>query len=140
MNQLKQYLDDGQCRGVARSAGGETVVFRRRGVIDLFELSTARLDFLCGASVADKVVGRGAALLFVRGGVGRLHARIISSGALDVLRRGGVEVSFDAEVPNIINRTGTDICPVERLTACTESPDEAYLLIKNFIENQKQKL
>lgn len=134
MNQLKQYLDDGQCRGVVRSAGGETVVFRRRGVIDLFELSTARPDFLCGASVADKVVGRGAALLFVRGGVGRLHARIISSGALDV------EVSFDTEVSNIINRTGTGICPVERLTACTESPDEAYLLIKNFIENQKQKL
>ena len=132
MNQLKQYLDDGQCRGVVRSAGGETVVFRRRGVIDLFELSTARPDFLCGASVADKVVGRG--------GVGRLHARIISSGALDVLRRGGVEVSFDTEVSNIINRTGTGICPVERLTACTESPDEAYLLIKNFIENQKQKL
>lgn len=51
-----------------------------------------------------------------------------------------MEVSFDAEVPNIINRTGTDICPVERLTAYTESPDEAYLLIKNFIENQKQKL
>lgn len=57
MNQLKQYLDDGQCRGVARSAGGETVLFRRRGVIDLFELSTARPDFLCGASVADKVAG-----------------------------------------------------------------------------------
>ena len=89
MNQLKQYLDDGQCRGVVRSAGGETVVFRRRGVIDLFELSTARPDFLCGASVADKVVGRGAALLFVRGGAPRPYHQQRRSRCVEARRCGG---------------------------------------------------
>ena len=42
-------------------------------------------------------------------------------------------MSFGTQVPNIINRAGTDICPVEKLTAGTESPDEAYLMIKEFL-------
>ena len=130
---------DGSCRGVARSVSGEIRTFERRGVADLFSLLTDEPDFLRGASVADKVIGRGAALLLVKGGARRVYARVISSGALGVLRRAGIEVSFGEEVANIINRAGTDICPVEKLTACTESPDEAYELIKEFLKGKKVK-
>ena len=127
------------CRGIVRSVSGEIRRFERRGVADLFSLVTDEPDFLRGASVADKVIGRGAALLLVKGGVREVYARVISSGALGVLRRAGIEVSFGEEVANIINRTGTDICPVEKLTACTESPDEAYELIKGFLKGKKVK-
>ena len=54
----------------------------------------------------------------------------------EVLRRADVEVSFGKEVPNIINRAGTDICPVEKLTGGVESPDEAYLMIKGFLKDK----
>ena len=137
MNRLKDYLADSNCCGVVRSASGEIVMFRRRGVIDLFELSTENPAFLRGATAADKVVGRGAALLFVRGGIDSLYAGVISSGALEVLCLGNVRVEYGTLVPHIINRAGTGICPVERLTSSTDSPEEAYLLIKHFIENQK---
>ncbi len=139
MDRLKQYLDDPQCRGVVRSAGGGLKVFSRRGVADLYELSASEPGFLRGATAADKVVGRGAALLFVRGGVAELFARVASTGALAVLRRGGVRVEFGEEVPHIVNRAGTGICPVEQLTAGTDDPDEAFKLIGQFLENQKQK-
>lgn len=138
MKRLREYLDGEDCRGVVRSAAGEIRMFHRRGVADLFELSASNPSFLRDAEVADRVVGRGAAFLFVRGNVARIYARIISSGALGVLRRGGVEVDFDAEVSNIVNRTGTGICPVEQLTSATDSPDEAFALIEKFIKNQKQ--
>ena len=133
MEQLKAILRSGSCRGVARSVQGEIRRFERRGVADLFSLVTDEPDFLRGASVADKVIGRGAALLLVKGGVREVYARVISSGALGVLRRADVEVSFGKEVPNIINRAGTDICPVEKLTDGVKSPDEAYLMIKEFL-------
>ena len=136
MEQLKEILHSGSCRGVARSRQGEIRRFERRGVADLFSLVSDEPQFLCGASVADKVVGRGAALLLVKGGVREVYAEVASSGALDVLRRAGVEVSFGREVPNIINRTGTDICPVEKLTAYTSSSDEAYVLIKGFLKDK----
>ena len=136
MEQLKAILRSGSCRGVARSAQGEIRRFERRGVADLFALVTDEPGFLCGASVADKVIGRGAALLLLKGGAREVYAEVISSGALDVLRSAGVEVSFGAQVANIINRTGTDICPVEKLTAGTSSPDEAYGLIKEFLKGK----
>ena len=108
-------------------------MFERRGVTDLFSLVTDEPEFLQGASVADKVIGRGAAMLLVKGGARSVYAEVISSGAREVLKRAGIEVSFGTQVPNIINRAGTDICPVEKLTAGTESPDEAYLMIKEFL-------
>ena len=124
------------CRGIVRSVSGEIRKFERRGVADLFALVTDDPAFLRGASVADKIIGRGAALLLVKGGVSRVYAQVISSGALEVLRRAGIEVSFGEEVANIINRAGTDVCPVEKLTAGTDSPDEAYRMIKEFLKDK----
>ncbi len=131
---INVLVDEG-CRGVVRSVQGELRTFSRRGVADLFSLVADEPDFLRGASVADRVIGRGAALLLVKGGAREVYAQVISSGALEVLRSVGIETSFDKEVPNIINRTGTDICPVEKLTASTSSPDEAYERIKQFLDS-----
>lgn len=131
---INVLVDEGCC-GVVRSVQGELRMFSRRGVADLFNLVADEPDFLRGASVADRVIGRGAALLLVKGGAREVYAQVISSGALEVLRSVGIETSFDKEVPNIINRTGTDICPVEKLTASTSSPDEAYERIKQFLDS-----
>lgn len=133
--ELINVLVDEGCRGVVRSVQGELRTFSRRGVADLFNLVADEPDFLRGASVADRVIGRGAALLLVKGGAREVYAQVISSGALEVLRSVGIETSFGKEVPNIINRTGTDICPVEKLTASTLSPDEAYERIKQFLDS-----
>ena len=133
--ELINVLVDESCRGVVRSVQGELRTFSRRGVADLFSLVADEPDFLRGASVADRVIGRGAALLLVKGGAREVYAQVISSGALEVLRSAGIETSFGEEVPNIINRTGTDICPVEKLTADTSSPDEAYERIKQFLDS-----
>ena len=123
MDSLIQMLADDGCRGVARSGDGRLAVFAHSGVADLFALVTDNPSFLDGASVADRVIGRGAALLLVLGRVAHVYARVISTGALGVLRDAGVDVSY-----------GTLVCPVEQLTAGTDSPEEAYALIKQFIE------
>lgn len=136
MDRLKAMLM-GDCLGVVRSANGDLKTFRRRGVADLMNLSENNPRFLHGASVADKVIGRGAALLLVRGRVAQVYARVISTGALLVLQRAGVAVVFDNEVPFIVNRRGDGQCPVETLTSDTDDPDEAYQRIKNFINKQK---
>lgn len=81
--------------------------------------------------------GGGAALLLVKGKAKEVYAEVISSGALSVLRTAGMNVTFGKEVAHIINRAGTGICPVEQLTSGTSSPDEAYMLIKQFIAEQQ---
>jgi len=69
-----------------------------------------------GATVFDKVVGRAAALLLIYGGVKKVLTPIISRGALTVLKRGGATIEYQKIVKNILNSSGTDLCPMEKLS------------------------
>ena len=133
MTELKRMLERDDVRGVVRSADGLLRIFHRQGVIDLFELLTNEPQLLEGACVADRVIGRGAALLMVKGGVREVFAYVMSEPALEVFRRAGIPTTYASLQPNIINRTGTDICPIEKLTAATTDPEEAYRLIGIFL-------
>ncbi len=86
---------------------------------------------LAGATAADRVVGKGAAFLYLLLGVSAVHALVISQPALDLLTLHGVAVSYDRLVPNIVNRTGDGICPFEELLLDISSPDIAYIAIKD---------
>ena len=92
--------------------------FTQRGVADLYDLLTQEPDFLKGALIADKVVGKGAAALMILGGIKELHTDIISSKALELVQDSDIKVSFIQEVPFIWNRDHTGWCPVE--TMCSE--------------------
>ena len=70
---------------------------------DLYALLREDSDFLKGASVADKVVGKAAAALMILGEVGELHADVVSRPALDLFADSGVRVSYGTAVPHIIN-------------------------------------
>ena len=117
----------------------DVCICRRRGVIDLYTLLTVSPGRMRGALVADKVVGKGAAALMSAGGVAELYADVISIPALDLLRRAGIAVSYGECVPNIINRAGTGICPVEALCTDCTTADECLPLIEKFIAAQKNK-
>lgn len=133
MEQLKIRLTEPDIRGIACSATGELVQFHNRGVRDLFTLVTEHPDFLNGGKLADRVIGRGAALLLLKGMVSEVFAYVISEPALQLLLKNNVKVTYDTLQAHIINRKGDGICPVELLTSATDDPDEALSLISNFI-------
>ena len=137
MQQLKEMLAYDDVRGVVRSSTGEIVVFHSPGVKDLYNLMATRPHVLEGACVADRVIGRGAALLLVLGRVERVFAQLISGQAVPVLQDAGIRIDFDTLVPNIINRDGTDICPVEKLTMNIIQPELALEKIREFLINNK---
>lgn len=133
MERLIRLLREG---GHSLVVGGDTVrTFDGRGISDLYRLLTEDPGVLRGASVADKVVGKGAAALMVLGGVREVHAEVISTRALELLRSNGLPVRFGLEVPVIVNRAGDGLCPVERL--CRECPTAAACLplIAEFVRN-----
>ncbi|MBR2147344.1 MAG: DUF1893 domain-containing protein [Muribaculaceae bacterium] len=141
MNRLKEMLNSDIVRGVVRTATGEVIEFHSPGVKDLFTLVVSRPNALVGATVADRVIGRGAALLLVLGKVERVYASLISSQAVEVFQEAGIRVDYDKMVPNIINRDGSGICPVEKLTMSITDPEVArekikeFLISKNIIES-----
>ena len=136
MEDLKQMLAHNDVRGVVRTTADEVIEFHNPGVKYLFELVATRQHELAGALVADRVIGRGAALLLVLGKVKSVYAQVISSPALQVLNDANINVGYGSIEPNIINRDGTDLCPVEKLTMTIVDPKVAYEKIKEFLINK----
>ena len=133
--ELTEILEKEGC-SCAIWGGGELTLCHRRGVADLYELLTSSPGKLRGALVADKIVGKGAAALMVIGGVSQVYAGVISDPALEMLHTGGVTVICGKRVPNIINREGTGICPVETLCLGCRTADECLPLIENFLKSR----
>ena len=94
MEELKKRLEREDVRGVVRAANGEIREFHRQGVIDLFTLLTKEPQMLLGAQIADRVIGRGAALLMVKGRVQEVFAYVISKQALDILQQAGIPTTY----------------------------------------------
>lgn len=132
MQKLIETLEREGCSVVIRSQGQERC-FWQRGVADLFDLLQGYPEVLHGAMLADKVVGKGAAALMVLGKVNEVYARTISQPALALLQQAGIQVSFGQCVEHIINRAGTDWCPVEKLCYQAQTAEECLPLIEGFL-------
>jgi len=135
---LVETLHAGGHSLVVQDAAGEVHTFGGRGVADLHAILLTNPELLAGASVADKVVGKGAAALMVLGGVARLHADVMSRPALSLLTSGGVETEYGELVPNIVNRAGTGICPVETLCLRCTTAEECLPLITGFLNGLRK--
>jgi hypothetical protein len=132
MHTLIPLLHSGNFSCVIRK-GDAVRTFTQRGVTDLYELLTTEPDFLQGSSVADKVIGKGAAALMIQGGVKKVYADVISQPALTLFQAFDIDVSYDTLTDNIINRAGTGICPVEERCLPLEKLEDMVEAIRNFV-------
>ena len=127
--------------------GGYTCVLRlgdqiyhskERGVKPLLAFLNSEICFE-GSCAADKTIGAGAAHLYVLLGVCAVWGRVISKSALQVLEENGIAVFYDECVPNIINRQGDGICPIERAVASARSSEEARRIIEKTLQELAKK-
>ena len=118
---------------IAVVSNGEVFTSKERGVKPLLHLLTEKKDFMKGASVADKVIGKAAALLMVLGEIKEVHTLIISEPAIKVFEKYNIPCFYDKKVNRIVNRTGDGLCPMETLCLDVEKPKEAFEKITNFI-------
>ena len=97
-----------------------TRIFRERGVKDLYRLLEEEPELLDGAFVADKVVGKGAAALMILGGIGELHADVISRPARLLLAASPVHVSYTLPISSTGHERGN--APWRRSAATAPPP------------------
>lgn len=109
---------DGQCR-----------TSDRRGIAPMMVWIADGVD-LTGYSVADVVVGKAAAMLFVKSNIAAVYARTVSQSAKEYLEAHHIPLSYGTLTERIINRAGTDICPMEKTVLATDDAEEGYLLLK----------
>lgn len=110
---VKRRLDDTSASLVVMNKNGEIREFYNRRVIDIVSLIKSGENFLDGAIIADKVIGKVASALLVLAGVKEIYARTISEYAIEVLENNNIKYSFGNRVDYIINNDKTGMCPME---------------------------
>lgn len=88
---------------------------------------------LSGAQVADKIIGKAAAMLLTLADVQYIYGEVMSVAARAYLQRCGIAFSYGRCIDVISNRAGNGICPLEQSVADIEDPEEAYLVLKATI-------
>jgi hypothetical protein len=112
---------------------GEFFTDDKRGIAPMMSLIGQGRD-LRGFSVADIIVGKAAALLFIKAGIAAVYGKVTSSAALDTLKAAGIPCTYETLTGRIINRSGTDICPMEKTVADISDPEAAYTALAAKLE------
>lgn len=111
----------------------------KTGLRPLVEAIQIQDETLEGSSMADKVVGRAAALLAIYAKVRSVYASTIASGAAQLLDQHAIPYRYGSMVKQILNRDGTDICPFEKSVRDTDNPEEALQQIVETISHLSSK-
>ncbi len=100
-----------------------------KGVLPILNLINENMN-LSGYSVADIIVGKAVAILFVKAGIVCVYGSVMSKSGKDFLLANGIETRYDLLVENIVNRKGIDICPMEKTVEKINDVNEGYLKLK----------
>ncbi len=138
LTQARNLLDEKQLTLVLAREEGIIALSRERGVRPMNRLLDGPVR-LTGAVVADRVVGKAVALMFLLAGIREVYAGQISTPARNVLEAGDVRVVFGEEVPYVLNRDGSGQCPLEASVLACEDPAEGLSIIRETLEKLQKK-
>ena len=116
--------------------GDRVFTSRQRGIAPLLEwLDEGEIP--SGFSAADKAVGKAPACIYALMGARAVYAGIMTSSAIEIFRRCGIEYECALEVPMIRNRTDTDFCPVELAVQSLSEPLDVINAARRRLEQMK---
>jgi hypothetical protein len=104
-----------------------------RGIAPLLQLVNEASDMLKGAVLADKVVGRAAALLVANKSLKLVYSPVMSHGALQVLDSYQVPYAYGTLVSFILRRDGNGQCPLETRVEGQTDADIGREIIDQFV-------
>ncbi|MBR5514544.1 MAG: DUF1893 domain-containing protein [Ruminococcus sp.] len=115
----------------------DTQTSRQRGVAPLLKWLDEGIN-LSEYSAADKVVGKGAAYLYILLEIKELYADVISRPAYDTLKKYSIPVTYTTLTDNVRNRDNTEFCPIETVVMDIDNPKDALTAIRRKIEDMKK--
>lgn len=114
---------------------GNTIYYSTMsGIAPMIDFIDRKID-LTGFSVADKIVGKAVAMLFILKGIKSVYAEVISKSALDFLKSNGVNVKYATLTERIINRKGDRLCPMESTVLNIDDCNLAYIKLKEKLNS-----
>lgn len=110
-----------------------------KGLQSLISLYKTKKNTLEDSSIADKVIGRAAALILIGSNIKEVYADLISENAIDILDKSDIPYEYKSQVKEIRNRDNTGMCPMEELSLKCVSADELIEKIEEKFNKWIQK-
>ena len=113
---------------------GEIITDDGRGISPMMKF-IAEGKVLTGYSAADLIVGKATAMLFVKAGIVCVHGKTMSESGKAYLDTHGIPCTYDILTEKIINRQGTDICPMEKAVMNIDDTEKGYEALRIRLES-----
>lgn len=103
------------------------------GIKPLMQFLRRDRRFFAGAIIADKVIGKAAAMLLIDSGVSEVYGAVMSESAAALLKAHDIPFGYCEKVPLIENRTHTGMCPMEETVLSLSDPADAFDALEKTI-------
>lgn len=143
INYIRDYLYNNDLKMAVIRDKKVIATSKDRGIKPIFDVYTMNHSLLKDSYVADRVIGKAAAIFLIHGKIKGLYTDLISDVAMDVLEEAGIEVEYKKKVPFILNREGNDLCPIESIARKSDNINDLISGIEEFfikvgmIKNEK---
>lgn len=111
----------------------EPICSKAFGIKPLMEQLRVSKNAFKNAIIADRIVGKAAALLAILGGATYVYGSIMSETAIVVFEEQNIPFSYGRKVPFIKNRSGDDRCPMEKTVETISDPTIAFDALEETI-------
>ncbi len=122
----KAHLDG---HSICLCRDGEYFTDDGRGISPMIRLIEEGRD-LHGYAVADIIVGKAAAMLFIKAGIHEVYGEVMSRAGYDCLQQHDIPCAYGKLTEKIINRKGDGICPMEQTVALIDDPEEGTIALQ----------
>ncbi|MGM0641546.1 MAG: DUF1893 domain-containing protein [Thermotogota bacterium] len=139
IEKAKDFLEKGKYTFVAVKDNVIIAASQENGIKPLMKILRKNKSLLKGASVADKIIGKAAALLVLYAKIKELHGYTMSKSAIELLADKDLPFTYDNETKYILNNTGDDMCPMEKATVDINKPSKAFTALEETIKELMSK-
>jgi len=134
LKKTKEILISGENTCVVCTEKQKHLISKEKGIKPILLWLREDKNSLKNAIVADRIIGRAAAMLMVYAGIKEVYGILISDHALTYFQQFETPVYYKEKVPYILNRTKTSMCPMEKRSLFLETPKSAFDLFNQIIE------
>ncbi|MCH4153805.1 MAG: DUF1893 domain-containing protein [Saccharofermentans sp.] len=136
MTDLKRAYESLEGHSLVLCKGDILITDDGRGISTLIGLVHDGKSF-DGFSAADTIVGKAAAMLFVKLGVTSVHAVVMSASAMRLFEYNSVIFEYDTITDLIVNRKGDGPCPMEAAVSDTFDVEQGICLLTRQIDSMR---
>lgn len=137
MKQLEQavkILREKQASCVIWKDSEEILISYEIGIKPLMQCLRENKKAFTDMVIADKVIGKSAALLVILGEASAVHGEVMSEEGKAILEKNQITFTYKELVPYIQNRTRTGRCPLEQSVYGVDDPLVAFEVLEKTIQ------